>query len=112
MVDQGAGHGGVPHQMSRLPDLLWPPDASRRGANVSPQAASDLDIEPVVQALSGGKAHRTRFVTQVLAEPPIDAAIIAYRADVVTNLLEEPQLRRRLEALLPLLGRVIQERQR
>src|SRR5690242_14832226 len=112
MVDRGANRGGPSNDMVRLPSLMWPPDTSRQGTRLSPQAGADLDIEPVVQALSGRQAHRVRFVTEALTQPPTDPAIIAYRAEVLTNLLDKPELRARLEGLLPLLDRVIRERQR
>jgi DNA mismatch repair protein MutS len=98
-----------------LPSLLWPEQrvgVTRGSTGLSGQAASDLDLQPLVQALSGRQADRIRFVAGVLAELPNDPTVIAYRADVLTNLLEDAELRARLEALLPLLSRLTRERQR
>ncbi len=100
--------------MSDLPSLLWPEKRAsmhRADSSLSAQAASDLDLQPVVQALSGRQAARAAFVAGVLAEMPTDPAVIAYRADVVTNLLEDAELRGRFEALFPLLTRLVRERQ-
>jgi hypothetical protein len=94
-----------------LPSLLWPSGPSAR-AQLSPQTAADLDLEPLVAALSGGEADRARFVAEVLTDLPTDVTVIAYRADTLTNLLDEPGLRGRLEALLPLLAKVARERRR
>ncbi len=98
-----------------LPHLLWVKGRDGSAAlprGLSTQAAGDLDLLPIVQALSGGEADRMRFVTEVLAELPTDTAVIARRADVLTNLLDEPELCRRLRSLLPLLSRVVRERRR
>jgi DNA mismatch repair protein MutS len=101
--------------MDGLPSLLWPQKRSpvpRGSAGLSAQAASDLDLQPVVQALSGRQAARAAFVAGVLAELPTDPAVITYRADVVANLLDDAELRARLESLFPLLTRLARERQR
>src|SRR5437879_2152160 len=84
---------------STLASLLWPPGYSpdsRRGLEVGPDAAADLDVGPVVQALSGYEPHREPFVSQLLRGLCIDSEVIVYRAEVLTNLLEEPELRQRL----------------
>lgn len=98
-----------------LPSLLWPEGtrgAAGSSAGLSAQAAGDLDLQPLVQALSGHQADRAPFVAGVLADLPTDPAVIAYRADTLTNLLEDEALRVRLEALLPLLSRLVRGRQR
>lgn len=98
-----------------FPSLLWPEGRSKvatRSIGLSTQAASDLDLQPVVHALSGRQADRIPFVAGVLAELPTDPAVIQYRADVLTNLLEQPELRDRFETLLPLLARLTRGRQR
>jgi DNA mismatch repair protein MutS len=100
--------------MAELPSLLWPgkhPPLTRKSSGLSAQAASDLDLQPVVQALSGRQAARAAFVAGVLAELPTDPTVVTYRADVVANLLEDAELRGRLESLLPLLTRLVRERQ-
>ena len=96
-----------------LPSLLWPPDyppESRSDARLSPETGVDLDLEPVVKALSGHEVQREPFVTGVLTELCTDPRVITYRADVIANLLDEPELRDRLTALLPQLSSLVRER--
>lgn len=115
MAAGGSGQQELAPRVGDFPSLLWPGKPARvngNSAGFSAQAATDLDLQPVVQALSGRQATRAAFVTGVLTELPTDPTVIAYRADVVTNLLQDVELRRRLESLLPLLTRLVRERQR
>ena len=79
---------------------------------LSPETIADLDVAPVVQALSGHEPRRERFVTSVLTESPMDPDVITYRARVMANLLDDPGLRRRLSDVLPQLSRLAREPQR
>jgi hypothetical protein len=102
-------------EVNGLPSLLWPETgarATRTSPGLAVQAASDLDLQPLVHVLSGRQADRAHFVAGVLAELPTNPAVIAHRADVLTNLLDDAELRARLEALFPLLTRLARERQR
>jgi hypothetical protein len=98
-----------------LASLLWPPEYpldARRGLRLSPETIADLDVAPLVQALSGHEPRRERFVTSVLTEAPMDPDVITHRAQVVANLLDDPALRRRLSDVLPRLSRLAREPQR
>src|SRR5437868_4782069 len=109
---QGEQTGG---EAPALASLLWPADYPREArskAGLRPETAADLDLRPVVQALSGHDGHRERFVAAALTDLCVDPAVITYRADVIANLLEDPGLRRRLEQLLPQLSSLVRERQR
>ncbi len=83
-------HGA--HDRDQLPSLLWPEGHAGKpqgAVGLNPQAASDLDVQPLVQALSDRQADRARFVTDVLADLPTDPAVITYRADALSNLLDD-----------------------
>ncbi|MBV9281412.1 MAG: hypothetical protein JOZ41_15130 [Chloroflexi bacterium] len=98
-----------------LPSLLWPPDRppqARQGSRFRPETAADLDLKPVLRALTGYEERRERFVSAVLTDLCADPGVIAYRADVVSNLLSDRALRERLGALLPQLSTLVRERQR
>src|SRR5205807_3946503 len=74
-----------------------------------PETIADLDVAPVVQALSGDEGRREPFVTRVLTGLCTDPDVITYRAQVVANLLDDPALRRRLADILPQLSRLARE---
>ncbi len=91
--------------------LLWPPGSrhvrqTRRG--ISAETVTDLDVDRLVQALSGGESQRVGFVRDVLEALCPDPAVIAYRAATLTDLLENERLRARLEQLLPSLTALLQ----
>src|ERR687888_2384021 len=90
--------------------LLWPdghapPGSSRLGE----EAIADLRVGEVVSAIVGGegpagrRAARERFAQHVLTELLLDPEIITYRQAVLTDLLDNPSLRERLEQALPAL---------
>jgi hypothetical protein len=62
---------------------------------------ADLDLEPVILALSGGEARRGSFVRAVLATLCRDPEVINYRAAALTDLLEQEGLCVRLHQVLP-----------
>jgi DNA mismatch repair protein MutS len=92
-----------------MTSLLWPkPRTDTPWRQLSDQAAADLDLAVIVQAIAGASrtpssraGARERFVRQVLTELVTDAATIAYRQAVLGDLLDNPALRERLEDLLP-----------
>jgi DNA mismatch repair protein MutS len=97
--------------VSQPPSLLWPngrPVAS--GSRLNEQAIADLHLAEVIAAISGGSdahagrlAQRERFAREVLTELLSDPAIIGYRQAVLTDLLDNPSLRERVEQVLPAL---------
>jgi DNA mismatch repair protein MutS len=90
--------------------LLWPPDA-RQAASAGPRlpgdAADDLQLAGLIGALAAGEGrpsrrqHRERLVRQTLSELCTDPAVIAYRQEVVDDLLSEAPLREVLGQVLP-----------
>jgi DNA mismatch repair ATPase MutS len=109
----------TPHRRSAhvgdLPSLLWPPGfllADRSATRLTPEAANDLDLKPVLQALSGHDEYRERFVAGVLTELCTDPEVIIHRQEVIGNLLDEPALCERLRDLLPRLSSLVREPQR
>ena len=106
---------GGPAGAQTFPSLLWPdgrPGAAEHASGLSAQAANDLDLPPIVEALSGRQADRASFVRGVLAELATDPAVIAFRADTLDNLLQDIGLRGRLSSLFPLLSRLSRGRQK
>lgn len=98
-----------------LPSLLWPshaPPASRSGIRLRPDVLSDLDVAPLVKALSGQESRREGFVASVLTDLCVDPAVIGRRQEIVDNLLAEGRLRRNLLDLLPRLSALVGEHQR
>jgi len=86
--------------------LLWPPGSPARtggGVRLDQQVMLDLDLAEVIRALCGQEARRERFVRDVLAAPCDDPAVIAYRAEVVDDLLADAALRAGLRDALPML---------
>jgi DNA mismatch repair protein MutS len=90
--------------------LLWPAGSRpepRVGQRLTTEAAADLQLAEVSQALvvPGSRPvdrdRRERFARQALAELCTDPRVIAYRHEVVANLLDDPPLRERLAELLP-----------
>jgi hypothetical protein len=90
--------------------LLWPPGA-RQAVGTVPRlpgdAADDLQLAGLIGALSAGggrpsrRQHRERLVRQTLSELCTDPAVIAYRQEVVADLLSEALLREALAQILP-----------
>ena len=99
--------------MKPLVSLLWP-----RGApgQVAPEirlgagASADLELDEIVQALTGGEGTRSSFVMSVLMELGTNPRVIVYRQQVIADLLEDHRLRERLGEVLPLLVRRRQHR--
>src|SRR5579862_5528107 len=90
--------------------LLWPPGTrpAQHKGRLSLEAMADLDLERVTLALSGGESHREGFVRSVLAALCPDPAVIAYRAAIFTDLLEDEGLHARLQRALPALTALAQ----
>jgi hypothetical protein len=82
--------------------LLYPPGAAPP-AGRSALDEADLGLAPVVRALDVDGRHG-RFVAGVLAELNDDPRVIAYRQDVLDDLLRLPELAAAIGAVLPQLG--------
>src|SRR6266568_9091532 len=88
--------------------LLWPDGSAGTGMEqLSATAADDLNMIELVQAMVGGEGpsnrlrQRERFARQVLSQLGQEPAVIAYRQDVLEDLLAHQPLRERLGELLP-----------
>jgi hypothetical protein len=95
--DERREHGGTlaarPSAAADEPlSLLWPPGrrpARRVAVRLSPETMADLDLDPVIVALTGGEGRRAVFVQAVLAALCDDPEVIAYRAAALTDLTED-----------------------
>ncbi|MDQ6673593.1 MAG: hypothetical protein M3069_23105 [Chloroflexota bacterium] len=91
--------------------LLWPSETAGGGASarelLSATAADDLNVTEVIQAIVGRDGppnqvrQRERFARQVLSQLCQEPEVIAYRQDVLEDLLADQPLRERLGELLP-----------
>jgi DNA mismatch repair protein MutS len=90
--------------------LLWPRGSSRdasAGPALPADAAADLQVSELTRALAGGggrparRDQRERLVRQTLTDLCTDPAVIAYRQEVVDDLLNDAGLRERLAEVLP-----------
>jgi DNA mismatch repair protein MutS len=90
--------------------LLWPagvPPAPVPPDLLSATAADDLNVLEVVQAMVGDDGppirlqQRERFARQILGQLCQQTDVIAYRQDVLDDLLADQTLRERLGQLLP-----------
>ncbi|MDE2993537.1 MAG: hypothetical protein OXU67_06600, partial [Chloroflexota bacterium] len=99
--------------MKPLVSLLWPRGAPGRHSpeiRLGAGASADLELDEIVQALTGGEGARSSFVMSVLMELGTDRKVIVYRQQVIADLLEDHRLRERLGEILPLLVRRRQHR--
>jgi hypothetical protein len=86
--------------------LLWP-DARRDASPLGDNAFEDLQLNKIIEALTlaeaspGRRAARERFARGVLSHLLTDPEIIQYRQSIIAELVANPALRERLEALLP-----------
>jgi len=112
----GSGnHRPVDGPSTHLTSLLWPPAYDPEGqdaAALSPEAAADLDIDPLIQVLAGREPHRMPFVRTLLSALCTSSDVITYRRHVIANLLDTPELRQRLGGLLVTLSPLLRERLR
>ena len=101
---QAAAAGG------RTPvSLLWPtgaPRGSGAGHGLTADAAADLQLAGLIRVLADGQGrparrdNRERLVRQTLSELCTDPAVIAYRQEVVADLLRDASLREALAVTL------------
>lgn len=77
----------------------------RRSAEWHEAAIADLGLDEVARALSPDRAHADR-VKQILLALCDDPGVIAYRQDVLSDLLRNPALADGLNRLLPALGQL------
>lgn len=89
---------------SPIVSLLFPSGASMPLASPAPYD-EDLGISTIVGALDLDGRHR-RVIGGILAALVADPAVIAYRQDVLDDLLRDSALADRLVALLPPLGEI------
>lgn len=98
-----------PDEQNRV-SLLWPdgPRHESRGVQrLSSESAANVQLAEVVQALAGpvNRAYRRdvreRFAHQTLLQLCTDVNVIAYRQDVIADLLDDPSLIERLSQSLP-----------
>ncbi|MFI5268507.1 MAG: hypothetical protein ACHQ7M_14135, partial [Chloroflexota bacterium] len=73
-------------------------------------ARADLDLDEIVQALTGGEGKRERFVNALLADMLTDGTIISYRQDVLDDLRRDGALCDRLREAMPGLAALALER--
>jgi hypothetical protein len=83
-----------------VPSLLYPAGARARRASGPAPDADDLGLGPIARALDYDGRHG-RFVAEVLAELADDAAVIAYRQDVLDDLVRLPELAGAFAGVLP-----------
>src|SRR5712691_9681501 len=90
--------------------LLWPDGARPAATNrLDEQARADLHLDEIVRAIvstgapAGRVAARERFAHEVLTTLVCEPDIIAYRQAILTDLVDNPSLRERLELALPAL---------
>ncbi len=109
-TQQAPSHQAADHQAPEPVSLLWPsgpPQRTGAGPQLPADAATDLQLDEVVRALSAGEGRparrhqREQLVRQTLTDLCTDAAVIAYRQASVDDLLANPDLRERLLVVLP-----------
>ena len=90
--------------------LMWPRGASHesgRAQPLGPDAVADLQVAESIRVLASGEGRparrdrRERLVRQALHDLCADPDTIAYRQEVVAELLHNVPLRERLNAILP-----------
>jgi DNA mismatch repair protein MutS len=87
----------VTHDLS----LLWPPDYETRAQpRLTDATVNDLDLPRTIAALGEQYSYALR-IRDVLLQLCDDPAVIAYRQDVLADLVDIPGLGERLAALLP-----------
>jgi DNA mismatch repair protein MutS len=87
----------VTHDLS----LLWPPDyETRTQPRLTDATVNDLDLPRTITALGAEYSYALR-IRDVLLQLCDDPAVIAYRQDVLADLVDVPGLGKRLAALLP-----------
>jgi DNA mismatch repair protein MutS len=85
------------------PSLLHPAGAPAHSGGRAAPSEADLGLAPIIRALDYDGRHG-RFVAGVLAELCDDPAVIAYRQDLLDDLLRLPDLAAGIAAVLPQLG--------
>jgi DNA mismatch repair protein MutS len=93
--------------------LLWPAGRTARpgaGLGLPAAARADLDLDEIVQALTGGESKRERFVNALLADLVTDGTVITYRQDVLDDLRRDGALCDGLREVMPGLAALALER--
>src|SRR5919205_2255312 len=81
--------------------LLWPrPDAQHARMRLNAATIADLGLEHIVQALDVDRQH-AGVIRAILCEPSTEPDVIAYRQEILADLLSLPALADALQALLP-----------
>src|SRR5262245_48587668 len=86
--------------------LLYPPGARPARSAGAGLDEADLGLAVVVRALDWDGRH-SRFVSSVLAELNTEPSTIAYRQDVLADLLALPPLVAAIGDVLPQLGELV-----
>src|SRR5262245_510980 len=75
--------------------LLWPPGhrSTPGRARLEDATVAELDLQEVVQALTGRDRSRLSLVAGLLCELQTDPATITYRQEVLADLLADDRLR-------------------
>jgi DNA mismatch repair ATPase MutS len=95
----------MPAPIAQQPlSLLWPPGFEQPlHPTLSDTALHDTGLMPVIDALSLSKRYQPD-ITRILRHMCQEAEVIQYRQDIIDNLLRQPELTARLEAILPEIG--------
>lgn len=91
------------HAAPVAPSLLYPPGTDYRPAGRLAPSEADLGLAAIIRALDYDGRH-SRFVAGVLAELCADPAVIAYRQDVLDDMLRLSELAAGCATLLPQLA--------
>ena len=79
--------------------LLYPENSSQKTCEMTPQGINDLSIDYIVESLTKD-VYEKNSIKNILTNVTSDIDVINYRADVFEDILNFPQLREGLVALL------------
>jgi DNA mismatch repair ATPase MutS len=80
--------------------LLWPSNVPR--SEVSGYKMADLHLDGIIRALSI-EGRYERHIREILLAPNADARVIAYRQEIIEDLLRSPHLVARLQEVLAII---------
>jgi len=84
--------------IKRFTSLLWPKEKS--SVHISDRVYEDLNLSPIVQKLDIDARHRDA-IRQIIQNLPTDLETIAYRQEILEDILNDEQLFKELLELLP-----------
>ena len=79
--------------------LLYPENSSQKTCEMTPQGINDLSIDYIVESLTKD-VYEKNSIKNILTNVTSDIDVINYRADVFEDILNFPELREGLVALL------------